>query len=343
MSRRGTWFSALFLLLFLPSDAIAQTPAEIVDVTGAVFSEEGRQRLDNVMVNLCDPSGNLIQQSATMGGGIFAFRGLRRNEYVLKFTADSYEPAEARVNLQFGSSRGTFVYLRRIASRPDQASNQPSVTSHELSMPAPARELLVSGRQKLYRENNPQEALDYFLRAQEKAPGFYELDYEIGMAYLNLEQTDKAQDSLVKAIAASKDSYGKAQIALGTLLVDQGELAEGEKRIDRGIQLNPSSWMGYYQLARLELLRGQLEEAEVDAEQARSLAPNAAINYQLLSVIHLREKKYKLLLQDIDMYLELDPDSAAGQRARSVRDQVVQEIKKEEAQQPHPAETKDPG
>jgi tetratricopeptide (TPR) repeat protein len=343
MSRRGSRFSPLCFLLLLAFGTLAQTPAEIVDVTGTVFSEDGRQRLDNVMVNLCDPSGNLIQQGATMGGGEFAFRGLRRNEYVLKLSADSYQPAEVRVNLQFGSIRATFLYLKRIPSSQDRTSNQPSVSAHELAMSQSARELLVSGRKKLYRSNNPQGALDDFLRAQKLAAGFYELDYEIGMAYLNLGKTEKAHDSFANAVTLSKDNYGEAQIALGTLLVDKGELPEGEKKILRGIQLNPSLWMGPYQLARLELLRGQLQEAEADAEQARSLAPNAAINYRLLSVIHLREKKYKSLLADIDMYLELDPDSAAGQRARSVRDLVVQEIRKQEGQQTPPAENKDPG
>ena len=110
--------------------------------------------------------------------------------------------------------------------------------------------------------------------------------------------------------------------------MDEGNPEEGEKRIQRGLELSPGFWMGYYQFARVELLRDRLPQAEADAEQARSLAPNAAINYQLLSVIHLREKRYRPLLQDIDMYLELDPDSAAGQRARSAREEVIEEIKK---------------
>jgi Flp pilus assembly protein TadD len=343
MSRRALWLSPPFWFLFLAIGTLAQTHAEIVDVTGTVFSEDGRQRLDNVIVNLCDPSGNLIQQGATMGGGEFAFRGLRRNEYVLKLSADSYQPAEVRVNLQFGSLRATFVYLKRLPSSRDQTPNPPSVSAHELSISPPVRELLASGRKKLYRSNNPQGAMDDFLRAQKMAPDIYELDYEIGIAYLNLGETEKAQESFRKAVSLSKDNSGEAQIALGTLLVDKGELAEGEKKILRGIQLSPSSWMGYHQLARIELLRGQLQDAEVDAEQARSLGPNVAANYRLLSVIHLREKKFRSLLQDIDLYLDLDPDSAAGQRARSVRDLVVREIRKQEAQETPPPENKDPG
>jgi tetratricopeptide (TPR) repeat protein len=349
MSRRCYCLLSLFCVLVLASHTLAQnppdlqTPADVVAVTGTIFSEDGRQRLDNAMVNLCDPSGNLIQQGAAGGGGYFAFRGLRRNEYVLKITADSYQPAEVRVNLQFGSQPATFIYMKRIPSEAAKTANLPSVSRHQLAMPAVAQELLAAGRKKLYHEKNAQAALEDFLHAQEKAPGFYELEYEIGMAYLDLGEQEKARDRFVKAISLSKDKCGEAQVALGTVLVDEGYLEDGEKKIRRGIELNPSFWMGYYQFARLELLRDQLPQAETDAEQARSLAPNAAINYQLLSVIHLREKKYRPLLQDIDMYLELDPDSAAGQRARSARAEVIEEIKKEEARQKVPPENKDPG
>jgi hypothetical protein len=71
------------------------------------------------------------------------------------------------------------------------------------------------------------------------------------------------------------------------------------------------------------LRRGLTAVPEWCQEQARSLSPDSAVNYQLLSVIHLREKKYRSL-QDIDMYLELGPDSTAGQRARIVREWVVE-------------------
>jgi tetratricopeptide (TPR) repeat protein len=343
MSRRCYCLLALFCVLVFASHTLAQNVSDVVAVTGTIFSEDGRQRLESAMIQLCDPSGNLIQQGAASGGGYFAFRGLQRNEYVLKVTADSYQPTEVRVNLQFGSQPATFIYMKRVPREAGKTANLPSISRHELEMPAGAKELLAAGRKKLYHEKNPQGALEDFLRAQEKAPNSYELDYEIGMAYLELGEKEKARGRFEKAIRLSKDSYGEAEVALGTVLVDEGNLDDGEKRIQRGLELNPSFWMGYYQFARVELLRDRLPQAEADAEQARSLAPNAAINYQLLSVIHLREKKYRPLLQDIDMYLELDPDSAAGQRARSARAEVIEEIKKEEAGQKVPLETKDPG
>jgi hypothetical protein len=38
----------------------------------------------------------------------------------------------------------------------------------------------------------------------------------------------------------------------------------------------------------------------------------------------LQQKDYPALLQDIDQYLKLDPDSPAGVRAKELREQVQQ-------------------
>jgi predicted Zn-dependent protease len=70
----------------------------------------------------------------------------------------------------------------------------------------------------------------------------------------------------------------------------------------------------------------RVSEAQSSAERARQLAPNAPVVYRLLSNIHLLEKDYAALLQDIDEYLKLDPDSPAGVRARELREQVQQKM-----------------
>jgi tetratricopeptide (TPR) repeat protein len=65
--------------------------------------------------------------------------------------------------------------------------------------------------------------------------------------------------------------------------------------------------MARYELGRALLNEERIEDAEKAALQARSLAPNAAIIYRLLSNTHLRQKNYRALLDDIDAYLKLDP------------------------------------
>jgi hypothetical protein len=52
----------------------------------------------------------------------------------------------------------------------------------------------------------------------------------------------------------------------------------------------------------------------------------------------MRHKNYADLLGDLDAYIKLDPDSAAGFRAAQMRQQIAQEMAKES--QPSPKESK---
>jgi tetratricopeptide (TPR) repeat protein len=158
------------------------------------------------------------------------------------------------------------------------------------------------------------------------APGYYEAYYQIALAGLLLGQPDLAEKSFRKAIEVSGDKYGDADIGLGTAMLDKRDFSEGEKTIRRGIELSPDSWLGHYELGRALLNEERIEDAEKAALQARSLAPNAAIIYRLLSNIHLRQKNYPALLGDIDAYLKLDPGSPAGVRAKQMREEVQQKI-----------------
>jgi tetratricopeptide (TPR) repeat protein len=115
-------------------------------------------------------------------------------------------------------------------------------------------------------------------------------------------------------------------VGVGTMMLDRKDFVQAEKMIRRGIELSPDYWMGHYELGRALLNENKLPDALQSAEQAKSLAPSAAIVYRLLSNIHLQQKDYPALLADIDAYIKLDPDSAAGIRAKELRDQVAQKV-----------------
>ena len=67
----------------------------------------------------------------------------------------------------------------------------------------------------------------------------------------------------------------------------------------------------------------------VPTQRAQSLAPSVPITYRLLANIHLRQKNYGALLDDLDAYVPLDPNSAVGLRAAKMREEVAQEADEE--------------
>ena len=309
-------------LFFAPLPVHSQFDNRTVTVSGDIMSAEGNHRIEGALVSVTDSGGNQIEQEYTNSAGIFRFVGLRRAQYILKVSVQGYQPTELHVDLSFSSDRGITLYLK--APQNDSASSAPgvAVSSHELSLPPSVRDSLASGRQALYARNNPSDALKHFDQALKKSPGCYEAKYESGIAYLKLQKTSDAMSSFRQALKLSNGKFGDADIALGTLLINAGQPEDGEKALREGIVLSPGSWMGFYEVGKLEVRKGNLAEAETSAAQARSLAPNVAMIYQLLSIIHLRQQNYPALLRDIDNYLQLDSTSPAAARAKQVRQEV---------------------
>jgi Tfp pilus assembly protein PilF len=323
--------SALSCLLF-SSCTIAQGQRGVgdsfnkVSLSGIVFSDQKHEPIDQAMISLCDTGGTLIAQTATNDSGEFSIRGLTMTNYIVRVEANGFQTEELHIDLSFNSDRGMDIFLKPNVKSDTTPSSSSSVSAHEMSMPQQARGLMASGIKKIYQDKDPKAGLADLEQATEIAPGYYEAYYQIAMAQLGLNNNDDAAKAFQKSIQVSGDKYGEAEIGLGTLMLNKGDNPGGEKAIRKGIELSPNFWFGYYELGRALLNDKQVADAEKAGLQARSLAPGAPLVYRLLAVIHMDEKNYPALLDDLDEYIKLDPDSPAGQRAKELRTEVAQKI-----------------
>src|ERR1700756_2027867 len=329
MSRLHKQVCIFLLALIAPATTASQMGRNTVSVTGMVITEGKNERIEHVIVRLCDTGGNLIIQTTTLDTGEFDFRGVQRGRYILTFQANGFQNTEIHLDLSFNSDKGMTVYMKPEAGKPLSTASGPSISAHELSMPRARRDLVASGKKKLYADKNARGGLADLQKAVLIAPNYYEAHYQIGMAHLTIGEAQEAEKSFRKSIEVSQDNYGDADVGLGTMLVEKGDVEAGETTIRRGVEFNPSSWMGFYELGKLDLNRNRLESGLQSAERARSLAPNTPIIYRLLANIHMRQKNYPDLLSDLDAYVKLDPDSPAGLRAKQMRGEVERELAKQ--------------
>ena len=218
------------------------------------------------------------------------------------------------------------------ASRNDSAipDHRASISVHELSMPEEARNLVTSGRNKLYQQKNAQAALNDFQSAATKAPAYYEAYYHAGLAYLALQNEREAEKQFRKAVELSEKKYADADIALGTLLLQRKQERDGEAYLREGLALNPQSWPGQIEVGKLELSRGHLDLALAAVEKAESLAPQQPMIYRVMAVVHMQQKDYSAVVADLDNYIRLDPDSTAGVRAKQLRADAAKHLPKTE-------------
>jgi len=335
MGRFWTVFSAMVVCLIFSTTSRAQRTggtglaSERRTLSGTVYYP-GNKPAENVTVELHSTEGTMLFPATTTASGGYEFHGLQSGTYALMVDQQGYKRVEIPVDLTFTSNKGIIIYLEPIEGK---ASTAPAstVSSHELSMPEKAREAMESGKKKLYLDKNAQGALEDFQQAVAVAPDYYEAYFQLGKAYLTLGKRDDAEQSFRKCVDVSGDTYGEADVSLGSMLLDKGDLAGGEKAIRRGIELTPKSWLGFYELGRAQVNEKQFAEALKSAEEAKSLSPNSALVYRLLFNVHREQKDYPAMLEDLDAYVRLDPDSAAGARAKQLRDQVQQKLAQEKS------------
>jgi hypothetical protein len=298
---------------FLP--AVANPNANLA---GIVYSESTNQRIRHASVWLCDSGGNRLQDSVTSDSGEFSFLSVHAGAFILKVSAPGYQTAEIPVEVNFGSERGISVFLK--AAKTSAAGVPPAtISAHEAGMPQSARDLVDSGKKKLYGDKNPPKALSDFESAVAKAPGYYEAYYLIGMTYLTLGDPARAEANLQKSVDLSSQTYPDAVLALAILWLGRHDATRGEPLLRHGLELNPNSWVGFFELGKLEMYREHFDAALAAAQNAKFLAPEQPLVYRLLSLIHLKQKNYAAALADLDAYIRLDPDSPDGLHAKQVR------------------------
>jgi tetratricopeptide (TPR) repeat protein len=208
-----------------------------------------------------------------------------------------------------------------LLSRAESPQTRKVVSVRELSIPPKAHQVFKKGIERLAR-NDAAGSLPHFQRAVAEFASYYEAYFEIGAADLKLGRITEAETAFRRSIELSGSRYEYPMFALGAILDNQGRYAEAEEVIRRGLDLNPDAWNGHYFLGMALFGLNRLDEAEESVREALRQKPDTVESLRLIVNIHIRKRNYSALLEDLDEYLKLDPDSSFGEIARADRDAV---------------------
>ena len=287
-----------------------------------MYADGTNSRITGAVVQLCVADGRMVEERTTRSLGEFTFAGLAPGVYILKATAEGYEPAEFKPDVRMTSNQSFTIYMKSEQMNVVSNSTASTVSAHVLSMPRRARELYQSGMKKLYVEKNAQAALQDFQKAVQHAPKFYEAELQSGMALLSLGKGPEAEVAVRKSLELSDDKFADGSVVLGVLLFDRADMEGAQAQFHQALELSPSNWIACYKLGEISYRRGELAEAETWAKKAKQLETDLPMMDQLLMEIHLKEKNYPAAIQDIDAYLENDPISENADRMRELQEKL---------------------
>lgn len=146
------------------------------------------------------------------------------------------------------------------------------------------------GRTK-FNENDFPAAIASFERALALRPRFVEAENNIGLAWRELNDFEKARAAFQTAIDWQGDTPVDAQpfLNLGTLLADRGDLAAAIPYLQKAAALSPGNPTVHEELSHVYAADENLPKAQSELERAISLAPEISSLHFKLGQIYRKE------------------------------------------------------
>ena len=330
---RGPLGIALVLFLGLcapiclarPGRAVPQFSDSAAKISGTVRDSASREPIPSARVDLMGTGGMAAPTKFTDINGAFSM-GARDGDYQLVIRKEGYQISQ--MTLRVSPTAQTLVEVDLVRDTSDSASPASSadtVSARQLSIPDKAKQDYREG-QALAGKHDYTGAVAQFQKAIKEFPSYYEAYADMGVAQYILGQVAAARESLQKSVDLSESKYPDALFDFADVLNALHDFKSAEPLARQEMQLEASSWRGYYELARALLGLKQFPQAEQSAEEAQKLNAKDPQLYVVLVSIHAAMRHYASVVRDIDAYLELDPSSPMSDQMRATRAQVVKAL-----------------
>jgi tetratricopeptide (TPR) repeat protein len=314
----------LALMTWAPSARaqVSNLERQVGEISGTVLSEADNQPATQVAVSLKSHAGGIFRSVLTDFAGHFEVRSLPPGKYEINIEERGYEPTQASTQLE--GSPVKLVLKLKPSTTSQSGQGRFSVSVRELKISDRARDEYKKGLESLGKKDWPG-SLNHFTKATKTFPEYYEAYYHLGLTQTNLGHLDEAMQSFQKAVDLSGGRYAWADFGVGYVLYLEGKAQAAETVLRRGLEVDNNSPDGYVILGMALLRLDNPDEAEKCAREALLRNPNFAQAYLLLVDAFGKRNNYREQLQGLETYLKLEPNGAASERARQVRN-VVQKL-----------------
>ncbi len=299
------------------SSHLARTDGKI---SGTVLLKGGNRPASQVAVRLKSHAAGIFRSILTDLEGHFEVKSLPPSTYEIVVDEPGYEQAQASTQLD-GSSSELVLYLKS-SSVPQPPRVSYAVSVRELKIPNKARREYEKGLGSLAKKDLAG-SLIHFTKASEAFPDYYEAYYHVGVVETRLGHKNEARRAFQRAIDLSGGRYAWAEFGFGYLLYLEEKPEEAVTIIRRGLEADESSPVGYLVLGMALLRLNRLDEAERSAHEALLRKPNFAQAYLVLADVYARRHEYRAQMQDLDVYLKLEPNGAESEQVRQARGVVL--------------------
>jgi tetratricopeptide (TPR) repeat protein len=304
-------------------------------VSGLVRDSTTHEGLNNVELDLRSATGGITATAFTSDGGNFVFDGVADGNYYVDTRLAGYESSSPEVRVSGAPVLGLQLDLRRTNGA--KSAGGPAVVSvQELSIPRKAQDAMQKAMQLLYEKNDLPGSVTQFQRAIQAYPKYYEAYAQMGVAYMKMGDNASSEQAMRKSIEIN-DHYTDGFVFLAMLFSNNRRFADSEPMARKAVSLDANSFQANLELGRSLYGLDRAEDAEESAGTAAKIEPDNPQVHLVLANIHIKLKKYPAVMNDLNRYLELEPNGPEAGQARETRDKIQKALTERPASGASPA------
>jgi tetratricopeptide (TPR) repeat protein len=294
------------------------------EISGTVILDPDKRPASQVAVKLKSRVAGVFRSVLTDFAGRFKIENLPHGTYDIAVDEEGYEAAETSTRLDGPSS----ILELHLKSKSDAIErSRYTVSVRDLKIPEKARNELKKGLERAAK-GDPAGSLIHFTKATQLFPEYSEAYYNMGVAEITLGRKDEAAKHFQSAHESSGGRFVLAEFGIGYLLCLQGRPGEAEKVVRRALEVDDRAPEGHVVLADALRKLNRLDEAEKSAREALLRSPTFPGAYLILADVAENKADYHAEVQDLDVYLKLQPNGPASALARQVRENTLQKLAK---------------
>ena len=317
-----------------------------LQINGQVRYADSKAPAENVLVRVERFSGGIAGQQVTDRTGKFSFSGLTGQMYTVTIHAPGFQDVKQEVDLLTANTGYVNALLVQDKSSIVNAGNstppllRPAII--DVNVPLEAQKEFAAAKTLI--DGGGTAKLAKAIALLDKAiviyPKFTEAYLARGLAFMDLREWGKAENSLRAAIEVSPEA-ATAYWALGEVYTRQKKWADAEQVLMKGIAINGQVSEGHFALADAywemapaakdeAAFKQSLENSWKEVRRALELNPRHARAHLLAGNLLLKARKPQEALQHFEEYLTLDPKGALAESTKA----LVQKLKQAIAQNP---------
>lgn len=315
-----------------------RTPSSL-GITGQIIVPvPGFQEMFEVL--LVQNLEEFVQAVVADSQGRFRFTGLSRGTYYVRVKIDGFQEVRHRVDLSANSIVNIILDFQeeRIVKPPADFSGEErdvvDVSDVSKKYPAALVEKMKTAEKDL-QAGNFAKALPLMEDVVREAPEFYQAQRMLGTVYQKLGRYRDAE-SAYRTAADLRQTSAAPLINLASLYVEEAEastaqgsaavrgiLNEALANLNEALKLNPDAPFAYYLLGVTYYKSAFYEDAEDNLKRALEMAPDLLDAHLALANVYVKIQEWPNAIAQLDAYIAATPKSPLRDQVQAMRSRVV--------------------